>query len=148
MGPRQEDVSKGEIPSYGVHLQFWAHNDTFVSQTAEYLVKTNQRIVSPTCGMSKWLDYHFAALSPNTSAVVEGLKSRDVSFHWAAGAKGSYNVYTYDPSGFGVEVVSSPLSTAEELARQKNMAPPQDTLPPICWNALSNGTCPSQEAGQ
>ena len=48
--PRQEDVSKGEIPSYGVHLQFWAHNDTFVSQTAGekdgregFLKKTRRR---------------------------------------------------------------------------------------------------------
>jgi hypothetical protein len=145
------------------HLQLWhrpeepAKSDscsewTVAKWEAYQLATHDAEMQGPSCGMDRWLDNHFAFDCSDDQYDVkdyvagfeqQGIKYRVDPMTSCAGCAENplWYIYSYDPSGYGVELHFATWTDHPEGLVEAN--------PPSCIHgAFANGTCAGQEAGQ
>lgn len=138
-----------------VHLQLWqpppeavaAADDCHawtVAKWESYLLATHEAAMrTPTCGMDRWLDNHFSYDCGDERCDVKtwgpALDKAGVRWRLDPFMGSKWFVYSYDPTGMGVELHFDRYTGA----------PATVTVPPSCIHGgFANGTCAGQEAGQ
>lgn len=137
--------SRPEKPAASADCNEWT-----VAKWEEYLISTHEtEMRGPSCGMDRWLDNHFAIncndpVSCDTANYVAGFEKYGIKYRvdpFGEEANPLWFVYSYDPSGQGVELHFSHWTNPPPGLWEAN--------PPSCIHGtFDNGTCAGQEPGQ
>lgn len=137
--------SRPEEPSKSTGCDEWT-----VAKWEEYLLSTHQaEMRGMSCGMDRWLDNHFAIncndpVKCDVANYAAGFDKYGIKYRVDPFGQESdplWFVYSYDPSGQGVEL---------HFAHWTNPPPGLwEANPPSCIHgSFDNGTCAGQEPGQ
>jgi len=147
-GPNRVPVqlwSRPEEPAQTTGCNEWT-----VAKWEQYLINTHQaEMRGMSCGMDRWLDNHFAIncddpIKCDVADYVAGFDKYGIKYRvdpFGDKSNPLWFIYSYDPSGQGVELHFSHWTNPPSGLWEAN--------PPSCIHgSFDNGTCAGEEPGQ